>query len=53
MKVIKIGGPVYRIGVGGGAASSTLVCIEDQLLKATNRSTFLTRWPISGTRRSR
>lgn len=22
MKVVKIGGPVYRIGVGGGAASS-------------------------------
>lgn len=25
MKVVKIGGPVYRIGVGGGAASSTEV----------------------------
>ena len=25
MKVVKIGGPVYRIGVGGGAASSVQV----------------------------
>lgn len=25
MKVVKIGGPVYRIGVGGGAASSIQV----------------------------
>jgi hypothetical protein len=25
MQVIKIGGPVYRIGVGGGAASSVMV----------------------------
>ena len=24
MKVIKLGGPCYRIGVGGGAASSTI-----------------------------
>lgn len=26
MEVVKIGGPVYRIGVGGGAASSVEVC---------------------------
>jgi len=25
MEVVKIGGPVYRIGVGGGAASSVEV----------------------------
>ncbi len=25
MEVVKIGGPVYRIGVGGGAASSVQV----------------------------
>lgn len=27
MEVIKIGGPVYRIGVGGGAASSIEVIL--------------------------
>lgn len=26
MEIVKIGGPVYRIGVGGGAASSVEVC---------------------------
>lgn len=25
MEVVKVGGPVYRIGVGGGAASSIQV----------------------------
>lgn len=27
MQVVKIGGPIYRIGVGGGAASSVEVCM--------------------------
>ena len=30
MVVVKVGGPVYRIGVGGGAASSIQVKIENQ-----------------------
>ena len=29
MQVVKIGGPVYRIGVGGGAASSVEVSITE------------------------
>lgn len=28
MEVVKIGGPVYRIGVGGGAASSVEVTLN-------------------------
>ena len=28
MEVVKIGGPVYRIGVGGGAASSIQVSLN-------------------------
>jgi phosphoribosylformylglycinamidine (FGAM) synthase-like enzyme len=28
MEVVKIGGPVYRIGVGGGAASSVEVTFK-------------------------
>lgn len=35
MKVVKIGGPVYRIGVGGGSASSVEVKIN------LNNRTFL------------
>jgi phosphoribosylformylglycinamidine (FGAM) synthase-like enzyme len=32
MEVVKIGGPVYRIGVGGGAASSVEVTFNILLL---------------------
>lgn len=32
MEVVKIGGPVYRIGVGGGAASSVQVDADVHLL---------------------
>ena len=37
MDVVKIGGPVYRIGVGGGAASSIKVIIfkKKTFLKTT------------------
>lgn len=33
MEVVKIGGPVYRIGVGGGAASSVQVDSDLNLIK--------------------
>jgi len=36
MKVAKIGGPVYRIGIGGGAASSTTVGKSDSKNKQLN-----------------
>lgn len=33
MEVVKIGGPVYRIGVGGGAASSVQVDVDVNLIR--------------------
>lgn len=35
MKVVKIGGPVYRIGVGGGSASSVEVNISQDTIRYT------------------
>ena len=32
MEIVKIGGPVYRIGVGGGAASSVQVQVNIKII---------------------
>lgn len=42
MEVVKIGGPVYRIGVGGGAASSVQVDSDLNLIKVLHLFTWRT-----------
>lgn len=43
MDVVKVGGPVYRIGVGGGAASSVQVSGN-----SPDANSMISRGPIPG-----
>ena len=42
MLVVKLGGPVYRIGVGGGAASSVQVSSDASQIRNTDVLTIIT-----------
>ncbi|XP_039297799.1 phosphoribosylformylglycinamidine synthase-like [Nilaparvata lugens] len=44
MKVVKIGGPVYRIGVGGGSASSVQVSTMKNILSSVSRNKRREPW---------